>query len=251
MSKQRYVFKPGKGSWLTNRYFKRLIRMVKDEILKEIDWQDDPRWEHVMEAVITSVTRWAKNYHCTAMENKEGGHVCLYSSNRPVFALRIASYARHRVEELHKGKAYYRGLLDIVTPVPPEGANLDSAEIIKRMNEPPMVLYLPLANIHDGKWRQKMDFDLIDVIEMVKAHPGYSGTQYQHRLNMSPNKLWGLLDLLRRQRILNHRGDSIASRWYLNHEIRSDSGSKSDSASSDSGSDSSSDSSSDSDWEPR
>jgi hypothetical protein len=151
------------------------------------------------------------------------------------------------VEDLHRGKAYYRGLLDIVTPIPPEGIKLNPAEMIKRINEPPTVLYLPLANIRDGKWRQKLDFDLLDVVGTVKEHPGSSGTYIQHMLNMSPNKVWGLLDTLQKQKTLNHRGESTASRWYLNHEISSKYASSSDSGSE---SDSSSDSGSDSDWEP-
>jgi hypothetical protein len=151
MSKHKTVFKPGEGSWLANKHFKRLIRTVRDEVLKEIDWQDNPRWQDVKEAAITAVDGWARRYHCVTMKNKEGGHVCLYSSNRPIFALRIAGYSRHRVEDLHRGKAYYRGLLDIVTPIPPEGIKLNPAEMIKRINEPPTVLYLPLANIRDGK----------------------------------------------------------------------------------------------------
>jgi len=61
-----------------------------------------------------------------------------------------------------------------------------------------------------------LGIDLVDIIGCVKEHPGCSGRDIQHVLNMSPNKTVRLLRWLKSRRILHRRGASKNSGWYLN-----------------------------------
>ncbi len=182
-------------------------------------------WKSIKTAALIALAELAKKHRCTFKFNIEGGHICIYKGADPVFALRIGGYARHRVEDLLKGKALYRGIIDIVPsallPLRRDMSRRDMEyeRYLRKMTlsvEPVKVLYCLLPTRKAGQWKKKEAIDMIDIIGCVKEHPGCSGRYIQNVLNMSPNKTVRLLDLLRRRRTLHRRGASKNSGWYLN-----------------------------------
>ena len=183
-------------------------------------------WKTIRTAALVALADLAEKHHCKFRFNAEGGHICIYKDEAPVFALRIGNYSRHRVEDLLKGKALYRGIIDIVPSTTrfliPKGLTagerkyaLELMEVWQNL-EPLKALYFLLPTRIAGKWKEKEAYDMLDIIGCVKEHPGSSGRDIQHTLNFSPNKTVRLLDLLKRRRILHRRGASKSSGWYLN-----------------------------------
>jgi hypothetical protein len=193
------------------------LRETVSNAVKDFSISD---WQSIKLAALIALAELAKKHRCTFKLNAEGGHICIYKSADPVFALRIGSYARHRVEDLLKGKALYRGIIDIVPTVSlPLPRDMECERHLREMMqsvEPLKVLYCLLPTRQAGKWKEKEAIDMIDVIGCVKEHPGCSGRYIQLVLNMSPNKTVRLLDLLGRRRTLHRRGASKRSGWYVN-----------------------------------
>jgi hypothetical protein len=182
-------------------------------------------WKTIKTVALIALADLAKKYHCKFRFNAEGGHICIYKKADPVFALRIGAYARRRVEDLLKGNALYRGIIDIVPatqlPLPKDLSPGDTEHAlynreVMRELEPLKVFYYLLPTRIAGKWKNKEAIDLVDIIGCVKEHPGCSGRDIQHVLNMSPNKTVRLLRWLKARRILHRRGASKSSGWYLN-----------------------------------
>jgi hypothetical protein len=210
--------KLGDYSHLRRKEFNELREMVSGAVREYAD----SSWKKQRDAALIALCNLAKKHNCTFRFGAEGGHICIYKDADPAFALRIGSYARHRVEDLLKGKALYRGIVDIVpsTLVPlPKGSSPRETEVLREMVqslEPLKVLYYLLPTRKAGKWKNKEAIDQVDIIGCVKEHPGCSGRYIQNVLNMSPNKTVRLLYLLSRRRILHRRGASKSSGWYLN-----------------------------------
>jgi hypothetical protein len=215
--------KLGDYSHLRRKEFNELREVVSEAVREYAN----SNWKKQRDAALVALARLARKHNCTYQFHAEGGHICIYKKVHPVFALRIGAYARHRVEDLLKGKALYRGIIDIVpaTQLPlPKNLSHGDKEAVLRLREitallypnPMKVLYFLLPTREAGKWKNKEAIDLVDIIECVKEHPGSSGRFVQHVLNMSPNKTVRLLDLLKRRRILHRRGASKSSGWYLN-----------------------------------
>jgi len=213
--------KLGDYSHLRRKDFNELREIVSSAVAAVAREHPHPNWKKVKTAALIAVADLAKKHHCKFRFNAEGGHICIYKDGAPVFALRIGNYSRHRVDDLLRGKALYRGIIDIVHSVPmpipnnPSPADKAYAEL-KTFVEPMKVFYFILPTRGAGKWKNKEAFDLVDVIECVKAHPGFSGRDIQHTLNFSPNKTVRLLVWLGKRRILHRRGASKSSGWYLN-----------------------------------
>jgi hypothetical protein len=213
--------KLGDYSYLRRNDFNELREIVGAAVAEVARKHSHPSWKKVKTAALVALSDLAKKHHCTFRFNAEGGHICIYKDEDPVFALRIGNYSRHRVDDLLRGNALYRGIIDIVPSVPLAMPNdLSPAEKtyaeLKTIMEPMKVFYYLLPTRQAGKWKNKEAHDLVDVIECVKAHPGFSGRDIQHTLNFSPNKTVRLLDWLSRRRILHRRGASKSSGWYLN-----------------------------------
>jgi hypothetical protein len=213
--------KLGDYSHLRRKEFNELREMVSDAVREYAD----SSWKKIKTAALVALADLAKKHRCTFRFNAEGGHICIYKDGVPVFALRIGNYSRHRVEDLLKGKALYRGIVDIVPstllPLPKDLSPGDGEHALvwremMQALESLKVLYFLLPTIKAGKWRNKEAFDMVDVIECIKAHPGSTRSDIQHTLNLSPNKTVRLLDWLRRRQILRHRGSDKNSGWYLN-----------------------------------
>jgi hypothetical protein len=214
--------KLGDYSHLRRKEFNELREIVSRAVREYAD----SNWKKVITAALIALAELAEKHRCKFRFNAEGGHICIYRKKEPVFALRIGSYARHRVEDLLKGKALYRGIIDIVPSTTrfsiPKGLSprekkhgLEFRKIVQEQ-EPLKVLYYILPIRDAGKWKDKEAIDLVDIIGCVKEHPGSSGRYIQHVLNMSPNKTVRLLNWLKRRRILHRRGASKSSGWYLN-----------------------------------
>jgi hypothetical protein len=197
--------------------FRELREVVSDAVAKYAD----SSWRKIKNAALTALEDLAKKHHCGSLRDAEGGHVCIYKNEEPVFALRIGNYSRHRVEDLLEGRALYRGIIDILPPSPIPN-NLSSEDalffLIGTKVEPMKVLYFLLPTRGAGKWKNQEARDMVDVIECVKAHPSFSRSDIQHTLNFSPRKTIRLLDLLKRRRILHRRGHYKSSGWYLNYD---------------------------------
>lgn len=182
-------------------------------------------WKKIKLAALVALGELAVKHKCTFKLNAEGGHICIYRNGDPVFALRIGNYSRHRVEDLLNGKALYRGIIDIVpsvpTPIPtglpPEEKRLAlHMQVLKTAVEPMKVFYFVLPTREAGKWKKKEALDMVDIIGVLKEHPGFSRSDIQHTLNFSPRKTIRLLSWLKSRRILHHRGSDKNSGWYLN-----------------------------------
>jgi hypothetical protein len=210
--------KLGDYSHLRRKEFNELREIVSHAVREYAD----SNWKKQRVAALIALSDLAKKHNCTFRFGAEGGHICIYKETDPVFALRIGSYARHRVEDLLKGNALYRGIVDIVpsTLFPlPKGSSPRETELLKEMAkslEPLKVLYYLLPTREAGKWKNKEAVDLVDIIGCVKEHPGCSGRYIQDVLNMSPNKTVRLLRWLKARRVLHRRGASKSSGWYLN-----------------------------------
>ncbi len=213
--------KLGDYSHLRRKEFNELLDLVSEEVNKYADCD----WKAIKDAALIALCHLAQKHHCTFQFDVQGGHICIYQKADPVFALRIGSYARHRVEDLLNGKALYRGIVDIVPsiafPVPTglhPRARKHALELrkIAQEEEPLRALYYLLPTRDAGKWKNKEAIDMVDIIGCVKEHPGSSGRYIQQVLNMSPNKTVRLLNWLKRRRILHRRGASKSSGWYLN-----------------------------------
>jgi hypothetical protein len=214
--------KLGDYSHLRRNEFNELREMVSEEVNEYAE----SSWKKIKDAALIALCHLARKHNCTFQFDAEGGHICIYKKKDPVFALRIGSYTRHRVEDLLKGKALYRGIVDIVPSTTrfyiPKGLSPEekkhALELMESAQElkPLKVLYYLLPTRKAGKWKKKEAIDMVDIIGCVKEHPGSSGRDIQHVLNMSPNKTVRLLDLLKRRRILHRRGASKSSGWYLN-----------------------------------
>jgi hypothetical protein len=198
---------------------------LRGTVSKAVNEYADSNWKRKRDAALIALCHLARKHNCTFKFDVEGGHICIYKKREPVFALRIGSYARHRVEDLLKGKALYRGIVDIVPSrslrVPKDLSSVDMTHSFfkqwaMQQVEPLKVFYYLLPTRGAGKWKNKEAIDLVDIIGCVKEHPGSSGRDIQHTLNISPNKTVRLLDLLQRRRILHRRGASKSSGWYLN-----------------------------------
>jgi hypothetical protein len=212
--------KLGDYSHLRRKDFNELRNTIRDAVASLVREHSDPNWKRIKDAALEAVGNLARNHHCKTRLNKEGGHICIYKNEIPVFALRIGNYSRHRVEDLLNGNALYRGIIDIVPNHRAPADNLSSEEIryaeIRAYVEPMKVLYFLLPTAIAGKWKLKEARDLVDVIECIKAHPGFSRSDIQHTLNFSPRKTIRLLNLVKRRRILHRRGIYKSSGWYLN-----------------------------------
>ena len=199
---------------------------LRDTVSDAVREHSDSGWKKIKTAALIALAELGEKHGCSFNFNVEGGHICLYKDGDPVFALRIGAYSRHRVEDLLKGKALYRGIVDIVPSSPPPPLRRNPSKIDKASHElewswtayvePLKVFYYRLPISGAGKWKNKEAIDLCDVIETVKAHPGSSRSDIQHVLNLSPNKLVRLLGFLKSRRILRHRGCDRTSGWYLN-----------------------------------
>ena len=213
--------KIGDYSHLRRKEFNELRETVSDAVREHAD----SSWKMIKTAALVALADLAEKHRCKVQFNREGGHICFYKHKVPVFALRIGNYSRHRVEDLLRGKALYRGIVDIVpstlVPLPKDlspGAReyaLQHREMMQKLKSL-KVLYFLLPTIKAGKWKNKEAFDMVDVIECIKAHPGSTRSDIQHTLNLSPNKTVRLLHWLSRRQILRHRGSDRNSGWYLN-----------------------------------
>jgi hypothetical protein len=195
--------------------FNELRSVVSEAVAAEYAYSS---WRKIKDAALTALEELARKHHCGFRRDAEGGHICIYKRREPVFALRIGNYSRHRVEDLLEGGALYRGIIDIVPSSPINDPSRDEkvrAEI-RAFDEPMNVFYFLLPTRDAGKWKSQEALDMVDVIECVKAHPGFSRSDIQHTLNFSPRKTIRLLDLLHRRRILHRRGHYKSSGWYLN-----------------------------------
>jgi hypothetical protein len=211
----------GDYSHLRRREFNELREVVSEAVRRYAN----SNWKKQRDAALVALARLARKHNCTYQFDAEGGHICIYKKADPVFALRIGAYARHRVEDLLKSNALYRGIIDIVPatqlPLPKDLSPgdrehaLHKREVMREL-EPLKVLYFLLPTRKAGKWKNKEAIDLVDIIGCVKEHPGCSGRDIQHVLNMSPNKTVRLLRWLKARRILHRRGASKSSGWYLN-----------------------------------
>jgi len=213
--------KLGDYSHLRWKEFNELRETVSDGVRP----YSSSNWKTIKTAALIALADLAKKHHCKFRFNAEGGHICIYHDKAPVFALRIGNYSRHRVEDLLKSKALYRGIVDIVPsrsiPIPKDLSPEDKAHArfkqwaVQEL-EPLKVLYLLMPTKTAGRWKEKEAYDLLDVIGCVKEHPGSSGRDIQHTLNFSPNKTVRLLGLLKKRRNLYRRGASKTSGWYVN-----------------------------------
>jgi hypothetical protein len=217
--------KLGDYSHLRWKDFNELRGMVSDRVAAVVREHSHPSWRRIKRAALDALEDLAKQHHCSSRFDAEGGHICIYKNREPVFALRIGNYSRHRVEDLLKGKAFYRGIIDIVPSVLPSISDTLSPKEEKQALyqrkwlftvQPMKVLYFLLPTRKAGKWKNNEACDLVDVIECVKAHSGFSRSDIQHTLNFSPRKTIRLLDLLEKRRILHRRGRYKSSGWYLN-----------------------------------
>jgi hypothetical protein len=217
--------KLGDYSHLRRKEFNELREIISKSVALEAKKHRHPKWSNIRAAALVALRHLARKHNCTFQFDAEGGHICIYKKAEPVFALRIGSYARHRVEDLLKGKALYRGIVDIVSstlpPLPKDLSPRDREHALYQREmmqelEPLKVLYFLLPTREAGTWKNKEAIDLVDIIGCVKEHPGSSGRYIQHVLNMSPNKTVRLLHWLRARRILHRRGASKSSGWYLN-----------------------------------
>jgi len=201
------------------------FKELRDTVSFGVQEYSGSSWKKIKTAALIALCDLADKHHCAFRFNAEGGHVCIYNNGEPVFALRIGNYSRHRVEDLLKGKALYRGIIDIIldtAPLPSPPSNFSSkekkvfTEMQQSLGEPLKVFYYLLPTRGAGKWKNKEAHDMVDVIECIKAHPGCSRSDIQHTLNFSPRKSVRLLGWLRSRRILHHRGSDKNSGWYLN-----------------------------------
>ena len=215
--------KVGDYSHLLRKDFNELRSTISKTIEMVASKHSHPNWKRIKNAALVALCELATKHGCTFRFNAEGGHVCIYKDRDPVFALRIGNYSRHRVEDLLKGKALYRGIIDIVPSVPlpiPNNLSLLERTVLLEMHrsldQRMKVLYFLLPTRDAGVWKNKEAYDLVDVIECVKAHPGFSRSDIQDTLNFSPRKTIRLLDLVKRRRILHNRGSYKSSGWYLN-----------------------------------
>lgn len=214
--------KLGDYSHLRWKDFNELREIVTQAVEEEFHKHSHINWKRIKDAVLTALCRLAMDHNCEPKLNAEGGDICFYHLKKPVFALRIGNYARHRVEDLLEGKALYRGIIDIVPTIRPSIPNDLSHKdelraLLKQSLEGPMkVFYYLLPTIKAGKWKKKEAFDLLDIIGTLKEHPGSSGRFVQHTLNFNPNKTFRLLGWLKSRRILHRKGASRSSGWYLN-----------------------------------
>ena len=217
--------KLGDYSHLQRKDFNELREVISEQIKqRDIAISD---WKNIRTAALIALADLAAKHHCKFEFNVEGGHICIYKNREPVFALRIGSHSRHRVEALLRGKALYRAIVNIVPSIPvtipgsaasDERAHLRYRRLVQPITEPVKVLYSLLPTAVAGKWKNKEAHDMVDVIECVKAHPSFSRSDIQHTLNFSPRKTIRLLDLLQRRRILHRRGSYKSSGWYLNRD---------------------------------
>jgi hypothetical protein len=106
--------KLGDYSYLRRNDFNELRSVVS----KAVREYSESGWKKIKAAALIALAELAQKHYCTFRVNAEGGHICMYKNRDPVFALRIGNYGRHRVEDLLKGKALYRGIIDIVPWLP-------------------------------------------------------------------------------------------------------------------------------------
>lgn len=193
----------------------------------------------VKETVLEALCEVAHAHRCIPKLGKEGGDICFYYHHEPVFAFRIGTYSDPAVEPLLKGKALYRGIIDV----------LDNRERTIVLHEnvlrffPGKVFYYMLPVYGASKWRSREAKDMLRIIECLKEHPGYPGRDIRAFVHLNTNKLCRLLSWLEARRIIYRRGRSSSSGFYLNR--RPTRLSSSDDSGSDFGSNSSSSSSSD------
>jgi hypothetical protein len=217
--------KLGDYSHLRRKEFNELREMVSDAVAETVREHSHPGWKEIKGSALDAIARLARKRHCSSRQNEEGGHICVYYHDDPVFALRIGNYSRHRVEDLLRGKALYRGIIDIVPvarpPIPDDWAPKNKRRAILERQfledaEPMKVFYYLLPTRVAGKWKDREALDMVDIIGVLKEHPGFSRSDIQHTLNFSPRKTIRLLGWLKSRRILHHRGSDKNSGWYLN-----------------------------------
>ena len=196
--KPSFVRNLGGLSWLDWRNLMRL-RGAVDQAIENIPFTN---WRKVKEAAMRALADFAEEeYEFDCKFHREGGDVCFYDEyGQPVFALFVGGYFQHGVERLLRGKALYRAVVTI-----------------QRSGK---VLYLPVATVVGRKKHRTESRDLAHLFGWIKEHGGFSRHQLEAALRFSPRKAIRLLDILRRRKLIYHRGGhSPKSAWYAHRVL--------------------------------
>jgi hypothetical protein len=217
----------GEWSHLTREDLFELLYSVDKEIAELYREHHHHKFGRIRKTALKALERLAQRHHCVPKLNAEGGDVCFYYHDEPVFALSVRGYMRDTVERLLKSRAFYRGIIDcpaLYHPPLPEGlpSKKRISLLLKRINErnqAPRKSHYYMLPVHipgrrPGKWRQKEALDMADILEWIKEHPNIRLNDIREMKHMGQSRVVRLMGWLEKRGLIYRMGGGSNTGWY-------------------------------------